>query len=312
VQSQDADRQGPEAIFVVGVARSGTTMMRRLLDASERIAMAQENHYMGHYFGRRGARQYFRRAGDLRDDAAVRRVVQILYEGEYARHSRWREVSPFWRWVVREVPRDEVERRLLAAERTERGLFAAFLRLYADMKGKPVMGEKTPTHLGHVDTLLEWFPNGRVIHMQRDPRAIYVSDRYRRKTKGRPPYSWIAPIPLVLETWLLVMTIFSWRRAMTLHRRLEARHSGRYLLLRFEDVVRAPEPTLGRLSDFLGVEVKVEPESVRVAKGHGMRSSEEGIDPAAADRWRTRIHPLAKKILDTFLGGPMRRYGYTD
>jgi hypothetical protein len=161
-------------------------MMRRLLDASERIAMAQENHYMGHYFGRRGARQYFRRAGDLRDDAAVRRVVQMLYEGEYARHSRWREVSPFWRWVVREVPRDEVERRLLAAERTERGLFAAFLRLYADMKGKPVMGEKTPTHLGHVDTLLEWFPNGRVIHMQRDPRAIYVSDRDTRPALGLP------------------------------------------------------------------------------------------------------------------------------
>lgn len=302
----------PDAIFVVGVARSGTTMMRRLLDTTERIGMARENHYMGHYFGRRGARHVFRTAGDFADDEAIRRVVAMLYEGEFARHSRWRDASVYWRWLVNEVPRAEVEQRLLAAERSERGLFAAFMRLYADKQGKPVMGEKTPTHLGHVDTLLEWFPNARVVHMLRDPRAIYVSDRYRRRTKGRPPYSWIAKIPLVLETWLLIMTVFSWRRAMATHARLDQRYPGRYMLLKFEDVVRQPESTLAELSTFLGVKVDVEPEEIRVSKGHGMRSSEEGIDPAAADRWRSRIHPLAKRLLDLLLGGPMRRYGYTD
>jgi hypothetical protein len=43
-----------------------------------------------------------------------------------------------------------------------------------------------------------------------------------------------------------------------------------------------------------------------------MRSGEEGIDPKAASRWRERIHPVARRILELGLSGPMRRYGYVD
>ena len=49
----------PEAIFVVGVARSGTTLMRFLLETSPRIGIARENHYVGHVLERQGARFYF-------------------------------------------------------------------------------------------------------------------------------------------------------------------------------------------------------------------------------------------------------------
>ncbi len=302
----------PEAIFIVGVARSGTTMMRYLLETSERIAIARENHFMGHYFGRRGARHFFRRAGDLADDTTIRRIVEMLYSGEYQHHSRWRNVSPYWRWLTENVEAAELERRLLGAERSERGLFRTFLGLYAESMGRPVMGEKTPTHLGHVDERLEWYPDARVIHMLRDPRAIYVSDRHRRRSRGRPPYSYLAKLPLVLETWLLVMTIFSWPRALATHRRLQKQYPGRYTLVRFEDVLKRYDSTVPQLSQFLGVELPAEPESVRVPARHGMRSSEEGIDPAAADRWRERIHPFAERLIELLLRGPMRRYGYTD
>ncbi len=69
----------PEAIFVVGVPRSGTTLMRAMLDTSDRISIARENHFMGHVFGRRGARHFFRKAGeDLNDDATIRKIVDMI------------------------------------------------------------------------------------------------------------------------------------------------------------------------------------------------------------------------------------------
>jgi len=302
----------PEAVFVVGVARSGTTLMRSLLSASDRIAVARESHFMGHIFGRRGARHYFRRAGDLADDATIRRIVDMLYSGEYKNHSRWRNLSPYWLWLMESVPRAELENRLLAAERSERGLMSTFMRVYADVESRPVMGEKTPTHLAYVDTLLRWFPDGRVIHMLRDPRAVYVSDRYRRRTKGRKPYTWLMKIPLLLETYLLLLTVVTWRRALRWHADYEKRHSGRYTLIRFEDLVRTPEDVVPRLYQFLGVAVPADPTRVDVPAQHGMRSSNEGLDPGAANRWRERIHPFARRFLETFLRGPMRRYGYID
>ena len=135
----------PEAIFVVGVPRSGTTMMRALLDMSPRIAIARENHYMGHVFGRRGARHFFRRAGaDLSDDATVHKVVDMIYSGEYERQAGWRPPSPHWYWLINNISREELEGRLIAAERTERGMFEAFISPYAEKKESPSGARRRP------------------------------------------------------------------------------------------------------------------------------------------------------------------------
>ncbi|HSH21805.1 MAG TPA: sulfotransferase, partial [Candidatus Caenarcaniphilales bacterium] len=128
----------PEAIFIVGVSRSGTTLLRRVMETSERVAIAMENHFLGHLVEREGARHYFRRLGQLQDDATVRRIVELIYSGEFQRQSRFRELSPYWRWLIENIGREDFERRLLAGERTERGVMRELMRTYADFRGRPV------------------------------------------------------------------------------------------------------------------------------------------------------------------------------
>ncbi len=151
-----------------------------------------------------------------------------------------------------------------------------------------------------------------VIHMLRDPRAIYVSDLYRRQHRDRWPYTWLDKVPLLLEAYLLVLTVVSWRKALRLHPQLEMRHPRNYKLVRFEDVVTDPDNTLPDLFAFIGVAVPQKAKSAGVAKRHGMRTTEEGIDPEAASRWRGRIHPIAKRFLELALGRSMRKYGYVE
>jgi hypothetical protein len=302
----------PEAVFVVGAARSGTTLMRNLIERSDRIAIARENHFLGHLFGFSGARHTFRRAGDLASDDTMRRIVEMIYSGEFQGRSRWREVSLFWRWLAQNVGREDMEQRLIALpreERNERGLFAAFLRAYADKLGRPIIGEKTPAHLAHVDTLLEWFPNGRIVHMVRDPRAVYVSDLRRRRGKPRRPYSWLAKVPFMFQAALLIQTVIVWRGAARSHALLARRYPERYLMVRFEDLLREPEDSLSRLFEFIGVPLPPDPTDVAVY-ARGYRAGVKGLDHAAADRWRSQIHPLAARILTTALGSSMRRMGY--
>jgi Sulfotransferase family len=301
----------PEAIFVVGVARSGTTLMRNLLERSERIALARENHFLGHIFGFSGVRHYLRSAGNLESDDTIRHIVDMIYTGDARRLARWREVSIYWHWLVANVPRAEMERRLLAAERSERGLMAAFMRVYADKLGRPVMGEKTPAHLAYVDTLLEWFPQARVVHMIRDPRAVYVSDLRRRRRKPRRPYSWLDRIPGLLPALMLLQTTMIWRDAASRHLRYLRRYPERYTLVRFEDVVQAPEEVLPRLFEFLDVALPADPTDVRVY-AYGFNAGEHGIDKGAVDRWRGQIGRVGSRFLGLTLGRSMRRLGYTD
>jgi hypothetical protein len=301
----------PEAVFVVGASRSGTSLMRTMLELSDRLAIARENHFIGHLRESEGARFYFRGAGDLARDETMHKIAEMIYSGEFERRSRWRQVSTFWNWLVNNVPRPEMERRLLAAERTERGLFVAFLRAYADHREppRPIIGEKTPPHLAYVDTLLEWFPGGRVVHMLRDPRAVYVSDLRRRRVKPRRPYSWMIRVPGLLNAAILLQTTLVWRDAARRDATYSKRHPDRYLLVRFEDVVRYPDETLGALFRFLDVEIPPDPTNVRVM-AHGFRWGEEGLDAGAADRWREHIGRIPRAWLRLALGRAMARYGY--
>ena len=298
-----------EAIFVVGVSRSGTTLLRRLLETSKRIGVAHENHFMGHIVRREGARYYFRRLGDLEDDATIHRLVQFIYSGEYNRRSRVREPSHYWTWLMRSVPAEAFEARLLAGERTERGILRAMMREYADFYGRAVMGEKSPPHLWYAETLLDWFPGARVIHMIRDPRAVYVSEIRRRRVRPKKPYRWIMKAPGLLEMVMLAQTTVIWRSAERQHRVLQEHAGSRYMLVRFEDLVRKPEATLPKIFAFIGVEQPAHPTEVRVVSD-GFRSGETGLDRGAADRWHEQISPLADRWLRLFLGSAMRRVGY--
>ncbi len=300
----------PEAIFVVGVSRSGTTLMRRVLNGHSRIAIATENHYLGHLLPWEGARSYYRRLGDPRDDATMRRIADFVYSDEFQRRSRLRELSPYWGWLTRTVPRAEFERRLLASDRTERGMFSVFMRLFADRKHRPIMGEKTPAHLAWVDTLLEWYPDARVVHMIRDPRAVYVSEvRRRLGTPTTVPYRWLVRVPSVLRLFVCLEVTWAWEVAADRHRRLVTRHPGRYTAVRFEDLVRQPVETLTTLCAFLGVDA--EPAMLdRTVTSKGAMQGMAGFDAGAADRWQASLGSVARRIIEGVLGGRMRSLGY--
>lgn len=300
----------PEAIFIVGVSRSGTTLMRRVLDKHSRIGIATENHYLGHLLPWEGTRHYFGRLGDLHDDAAVHALVELIYSDGLQRRSRLRELSPYWRWLTGRVPREDIEAYLLASDRTERGLFEAFLRIYADRRGKAVMGEKTPAHLGYVEELLDWFPDGRVIHCLRDPRAIYVSELRRRSGHAVGfPYRQLAAAPALMAGFVLLEVAWAWARAVHRHRALSHRYPEHYRLVRFEDLVAAPEATLDDVCDFLGVTFEPRMLEQKVTS-RGARVGSAGFDAGAAERWREHIDSGAQAALQLLLGRRLGEMGY--
>jgi hypothetical protein len=137
-------------IFIIGSGRSGTTLLRNMLNAHPRIHIAFEPHYYWYrsiYRKRRPAREF----------------LDYYFQTP---HFRWQRVDPDR--VLAELPEK--------LGRDQLGLaFAAILRERAARYGRVRIGEKTPAHAASLPQIFKDFPDARAIHIVRDPRATAAS-----------------------------------------------------------------------------------------------------------------------------------------
>lgn len=151
-RSSDRPRSPAPAPFVVGVPRSGTTLLRLLLDAHPALAIPPETGF-----------------GEPLSSAAV--VTGGPRELRDA-------VTALPTWPDLGFQRDE----LLTLLRRVRpwspaGGVRAIYAAYAERHGKPHWGDKTPIHSRHMSTIAAHLPEARFVHILRDGRDVAASVR---------------------------------------------------------------------------------------------------------------------------------------
>jgi hypothetical protein len=201
--------------FIVGCGRSGTTLLRAMLDSHGAMAIPPESYFVVPTLRVAGSRQL----GSTADRARLLRMVL-----ESPSFKEWRmEPSAVEDAVVQASPTTGAE------------LVAAVYRTYADSQGKARYGDKTPYHVLHIPILASAYPDARFVHLIRDGRDVAAS--LVKSHFG----------PRRLEEGALY-----WRRYVS--RGLSAGRSlppERYQEVRYEDLVESPAETLERLTRFL-------------------------------------------------------------
>lgn len=291
-------------VFIAGLPRTGSTLTHRILNRSPEVRLAGETHFLGARtpFGRRtGYADRFAEAGDLRTDAGLEQVVTAIYA------SRGKS---FWSRFATTVERTEFERLLRDSDRSRRALFDAAMRAFA--QGRPVAGDKTPEHIDAVPTLLSWFPEARVVHTFRDPRAIYVSLRRKERAESLSQAGRVARRagPL-FDLYASTSLAFRWRSMARRHRRYAAAYPGRYMLQRFEDLLAEPEAAVKRLCEFIGI--AFDPgmlEQVVHNSSYAPKRSGAGIDQSTAERWRDHLPKTTERWLSLVCGRELGTFGY--
>src|SRR5215469_2874233 len=146
-------------VFIVGCARSGTTLMQRIVNAHPQIAMTPETHWITRFFEKR--------KGLTPEGMVTRKVVSRLFE----------QTS----FANMQIGRDE----LLAMIPKGRPVFyySSFVTgvfdFYGRAQGKALVGDKTPGYVRSMDTLHALWPQARFVHLIRDGRDVYLSMRHR-------------------------------------------------------------------------------------------------------------------------------------
>ncbi len=129
-------------IFIVGVPRSGTTLLRVLLDShSQILALPETPWLLGTYGG----------------DASLRGLINGLREGRYG--------------IVRNVAGMAPEDVHQAGQDFLDSLFRPVLV----RRGKKIVAFKTPADIRHLDFVTGFLPDARYIHITRDGRDVAMS-----------------------------------------------------------------------------------------------------------------------------------------
>jgi hypothetical protein len=151
--------------FIVGNDRSGTTLLRMVLDAGPDAAIPPESMFLTDVA-----------LPDGGDAAAWQRLLDEVWS-----HPKVRL------WELPGAP-PRVPAGLAPADAARFVLGAPFAA-YARKHGKPRWGDKTPHYVHHVDALLATWPDARVVVLVRDGRDVALS--LRRMPFG-PNNAWAA------------------------------------------------------------------------------------------------------------------------
>jgi Sulfotransferase family len=265
-------------IFVVGAMRSGTTMLRLILNAHPNIGIPGETDA----FWERGTYRHYLAGGGEAWQSTVTELIATCR----------RALDPPLANL------DEIEHELRTGPADFGRLLPATIGAWAVAQGKPRWGEKTPLHMFAVPAIMSYYPTAKVIAVLRDPRATVASTN-RHPNLGDDA---ILNARLWRETWTV-----GWRM-------LESSvPASQRMIVRYEQLTRAPEATLREVCVFLG-----EPFDERMLRfGETAPDSEKANSPllgkpiqAPDESWRSALGERGVRVVEHVCRRAMRELGY--
>jgi len=209
-----------DPFFIIGAQRSGTTLVRLILNAHSKIAIPEE----GTFWMPMLREQRGHLAGNIPPSRLDGYLRYIKNNNQYK---------------VWEMNDDRFFAELQTIRKTTLAeLMARFYRQYAMEHDKLCWGDKTPSFFRMVPDLKELFPNAKFVHVVRDGRDVFLSLRGRekgRKNIAVSAYEWSYKLRKVRDEF-------------------NSLPDARHFEIRYESLVSDPERSTREICKFLGLE----------------------------------------------------------
>jgi len=271
-------------IFIGGLQRSGTSLMRAIIGSHPTLAIYKSDLPLW--------TKYYKHHHDLDlNDPDIR--MQLLDEIISDRKS------------LKIIGLTFNAQEILASLQNESHvtfgvLFQHLLRQYAKLIGRPRWGLKTPHNEFWSDEIFAAYPDAKMIHLIRDPRDVAVSIKSR---------GWDKP---------LEKTCRKWQKSAQLGKIQQDKYANSYMVVRYEDLVGNPESITQKVCDL--VELDYRPDLLKMDAQLGWRGSNshfddlgyehEGISEKAIGRYTEYLDLVDVAFIEDFLKEEMIEWQY--
>ena len=263
-------------IFIGGLERSGKTYMRMMLSGHPRLFLSRRTNLWT---------RHFNRYGDLNHAENLERCLSVLMK---SKHTRSLIVDP-----------SRLKQELAAGHISYARLFALIHEGHASRLGRSRWGDQTEFLEQYAPVILSAYPEARFIHMLRDPRDRYEAMLHKSSRRGG-----------------LGVATAHWRSSAELAVKNQSEYSGRYKVIRYEDMARDPGGTLRDVCDFL--EEEYSPVMLRMEGERRFSGSDVGTEELAGPltakyigKYRTGLQRRETAYIQKNVGDLMGQFGYS-
>ncbi len=276
-------------VFVVGVPRSGTTLLAAMLAANSKLSCGPETHFF-----RRLSRVDVEElcAREFWPDKAVRFICSITHTN-FSTPERKPLLEKY------EIDETSISSYLSAREPSVANILASVTCQYMLRMKKNRWVEKTPDHIAHLQSVRKHFPDSPVIRIVRDPRDVALS---------------LKKVPWGAQGFLEALV--HWKKLQDLSREFFAGDLLCYTL-RFEDLIASPREQLQQLCGFLLEEFE---ESMLDTSTTGKQINSRNVawkekvsQPVDSSRvavWRNELSRQENQLAEAVLGDELEANGY--
>jgi Sulfotransferase family len=271
--------EGP--VFLVGASRSGTTLLRLMLNQHPEIRIPGEAWFIGDVIQRFPA-------GKPVSFKELQEICEAILT-----HDRWKS------W---ECPDERLRQVVMNSE--GEGLEVVVDRIFRECGGvgkKSLWGEKSPRHSYLVEKIHEVFPSARFIHIVRDGRDVCAAMIERKWYDGSAR-----------------RCAMCWSGMVGAAAKAQQFGAGTYRQISFEDLIRNPEETLKGICDFLGVEYVEEmlnyqetvPGEIATFETKIHEKLSRSLDVSEIGRWK-KLSFRQLLIIESLAGPLLKEFGYS-
>ena len=276
-------------IFIVGVPRSGTTLLAAMLASHSRLSCGPETHFF---------RQLSKiDPAPLTQDAAwLEPAIQFLDSitfGNYRDAERSGVIEKY------ALSRDCIKDFLSKREPSIANILSSITVPFMEGLGKSRWVEKTPDHIEYVAQIRQYFPASPIVQILRDPRDVTIS---------------LMKVPWGIGS--LLEGLFYWKR---LYESSEDffRDDPLAYVLKYENLVACPVEELERLCQFIGEDFESEmldtsnsAKKLNSVKVSWKEKASQPLDTGRLNVWRNELSAAEKQLAEAFIGDKLAQIGF--